>query len=333
MRLVLRFAAALCAAGCAMAAPAATIQIVNGDGPGEGFNDTTAVAPEGGNAGTTRGQQRLNVFQAAANIWAAQLTSTVTIRVRAQFNSFPGQCSTGGGVLGFAGPNNFITNFPNAPRTNTWYPIALANALAGSDQDPGVDDIDAEFNSDVDTGCLGAGTRFWYGTTSAAPTGNRVNLLPTVLHEIGHGLGFLSLVCDDPAGCGAGNPQGSMPLGRNDAWNFLLAGSSNTALKWSAMSDAQRADLIDSEPADASKLVWTGSNVTAALPGFMTAGTTAGFLRMYAPNPVEPGSSISHFTTAASPNLLMEPNINSDLVSRVRNPDDLTRNLFADIGW
>lgn len=48
---------------------AATIVIQNGDAAGVGFNDTTAVAPIGGNTGTTLGQQRLNAFQFAANIW------------------------------------------------------------------------------------------------------------------------------------------------------------------------------------------------------------------------------------------------------------------------
>ena len=63
---------------------AATITIVNLDGPGEGFNDPTAATPLGGNTGTTVGQQRLIAFQAGANIWAGRISSPVTIRVRAQ---------------------------------------------------------------------------------------------------------------------------------------------------------------------------------------------------------------------------------------------------------
>ena len=50
------------------ASASATITIVNIDGAGEGFNDPTAAAPVGGNAGLTVGQQRLNCFQEAANI-------------------------------------------------------------------------------------------------------------------------------------------------------------------------------------------------------------------------------------------------------------------------
>ncbi len=53
------------------------------------------------------------------------------------------------------------------------------------------------------------------------------------------------------------------------------------------------------------------------------------FVRMYAPNPVEPGSSVSHWTRDAFPNLLMEPSLNTSLFSDV----DLTIPLFRDIGW
>jgi hypothetical protein len=51
--------------------------------------------------------------------------------------------------------------------------------------------------------------------------------------------------------------------------------------------------------------------------------------RLYAPNPTEPGSSISHWDTGATPNLLMEPNLNDDLPHAV----DLTLQLLRDIGW
>ena len=46
---------------------AATIVIVNGDGPNEGFNDTTPFTPVGGNNATTLGQARLNAVQYAAD--------------------------------------------------------------------------------------------------------------------------------------------------------------------------------------------------------------------------------------------------------------------------
>ena len=59
------------------------------------------------------------------------------------------------------------------------------------------------------------------------------------------------------------------------------------------------------------------------------AGTNGGVLRLNAPNPLVLGSSISHWTPAAEPSLLMEPAINSNLTDDL----DLTVDLFTDIGW
>lgn len=59
----------------------------------------------------------------------------------------------------------------------------------------------------------------------------------------------------------------------------------------------------------------------------------SGRARVFAPNPVVGGSSISHYDTVARRNLLMEPSINADLTHRVKAPDDLTFELFTDLGW
>ena len=68
-------------AGVACAAQAATISISSRDPAGVGFNDTTPVAPVGGNDGTTLGQQRFNVYRYVANIWEAAIQSNVTIKI------------------------------------------------------------------------------------------------------------------------------------------------------------------------------------------------------------------------------------------------------------
>lgn len=54
---------------------------------------------------------------------------------------------------------------------------------------------------------------------------------------------------------------------------------------------------------------------------------------MYAPNPFQSGSSVSHYDVSAIPNQLMEPAINSDLTHEVTPPNDLTYPLLLDIGW
>jgi hypothetical protein len=72
-----------------------------------------------------------------------------------------------------------------------------------------------------------------------------------------------------------------------------------------------------------------GVNMTIGLPASEFAGTDGGFVRIYAPDPVESGSSVSHWSTAASPDLLMEPFINPVL----REDLDLSLTQMKDIGW
>ena len=57
-------------------AHAANIVLNVVDGPQEGFNDPTPVVPVTGNPGTTLGEQRRNVFVAAASFWEARLVSS-----------------------------------------------------------------------------------------------------------------------------------------------------------------------------------------------------------------------------------------------------------------
>jgi hypothetical protein len=52
-----------------------------------------------------------------------------------------------------------------------------------------------------------------------------------------------------------------------------------------------------------------------------------------APNPVQPGSSISHWDPIAFPNQLMEPAINADLTHSVIPPADTTLPQMRDVGW
>ncbi|MGB8635616.1 MAG: PA domain-containing protein [Rhodanobacteraceae bacterium] len=72
-----------------------------------------------------------------------------------------------------------------------------------------------------------------------------------------------------------------------------------------------------------------GVNASLALDLNSLAGTDSGCVRMYAPNPFEGGSSVSHFSKDAFPNLLMEPALNRTIFDKV----DLTLPLFRDIGW
>ncbi|QBE67530.1 peptidase [Pseudoduganella lutea] len=80
----------------------------------------------------------------------------------------------------------------------------------------------------------------------------------------------------------------------------------------------------------------TTSGVTALLGADPTqlAGTDKQKrILMFTPTTFQPGSSVSHYTTSASPNQLMEPSINGDLTHEVEPPKDLSLPLLKDIGW
>lgn len=265
----LRHAAAALALLCgACAAQAgATITIVNGNAPGEGFNDPTPLAPVGGNAGTTLGQQRLIAFQHAAEIWASTINSSVPIRVGASF--VPLSCTESSAVLGSAGANDIFADFPGAPKPNTWYPSALASKLAGMDQaSPDEPHIRARFNSRLGLfpDCL-PGSSFYLGLDNKH--GDLIDLVSVLLHEMGHGLGFQTFTDAE---------TGEQVENKPSVWDHFLIDNRSNKL-WANMSNAERkASAVSGDG-----LSWNGANVSSAVPFVLApqsrmavSGTAAG---------------------------------------------------------
>jgi hypothetical protein len=256
--------AVIVSASATLAAQGGELKLNIVDPPGIGFNDPTPVAPVGGNAGTTLGQQRRIVFQTAAGLWTAALHPNVDVIVQASFAPLP--CGATSGVLGAAGTITVFANFSNAEWPNTWYHSALANHLAGFDltpgpPDPGLlqppfnDDIVAYFNGDIGVNpeCLTGFT--WYNGLDNNAPGDAFDLLNVVLHEFSHGLGFANFVDD---------ATGNNLLGLSDVYSAYSRDNSS-GLYWNQMDKHQRA----ASAVDTGKLVWRGPTVFGAAPGFL----------------------------------------------------------------
>lgn len=230
---------------CATASSAfgkATIKILNNDAEGKGFNDTTAAEPVGDNPGKTLGEQRLNAFRHAAGIWGNLITSKVEIVVAATFSPIS-RGTDSCNILGSAGPAEFVSNFDNAPKQNVWYPIALANAFAGKDLRETRVDINAQFNSLIDTDqCTGG--KWYYGLDGKH--GDKVDLVVVLLHELGHGLGVIGTTS-----LSTGKDLQNLP-----SVHEFHTFDSSTGLRWDQMTDAQR----QTSALNTRSIVWDGES-------------------------------------------------------------------------
>jgi hypothetical protein len=255
--------AAACALTC-LAAEAATITIQSRDPAGYGFNDPTPVAPVGGNTGTTLGQQRMNVYRYVADVWEKNLQSDVEITVSAGWENL--SCDATSATLGSASAWNIWHDFPGG-KPGTWYPQALANKLAGVNLSEGMPDdgtgyagvdIKTQFNARLGASDCLANTPFYLGLDGNA--GNDVNFAATLLHELGHGLGFSVVSVYTPLGYRI-NAEGTQYVssgGLPSIWEGFMY--DNTAKKtWLTMTSAERAKSA----INPLQLAWTGPNAVA----------------------------------------------------------------------
>jgi hypothetical protein len=197
-------------------------------------------------------------IQAAVNVWSANFNSSVVITVDASWGR-----SSSWGVLGSARPGSFFSAFSGAPDSSLWYSSAIANALAGKDLDKADPEIVIQVNS--------AAT--WNTRGDGAPSTSEYDLESVFIHELGHGLGFLSNDSYDP----------TFALGSLDQPTPFDA--------YLQTSDGRRlADLPtpSKELGDAltSSLVWNGPLGIKANGGIKP--------KMYTPARYESGSSTSH---------------------------------------
>ena len=247
------------------------------------FNTVPAIARE--------------AVQAAVDTWAANFASSVPVNVNVNWSKASSE-----GILAAASSKNNYANFTGAPDKTLYYASALANALAGKDLDPASPEIEITITSDAP----------WYlGTDGKCPP-KSYDLQSVILHEMAHGLGFISgNYYDDLSGFGRiiqptpFDAYAQLPDGRR------LSDMPNSSLETGK-------SLI-------STLLWSGENGIKANNGVKPL--------LYTPSTYEPGSSVSHLDertfNQSDDTKVMTPNLDSGEVFHL--PGSLLLAMFEDM--
>jgi len=264
----------------------------------EGETATTQVEPTTGPSRPPRSSFELTyvnipdrakaAIEAGVKAWEGYFESKVPVTVAAYWDR-----TAPYGVLGTARPGRYFNNFEGAPDRDLWYSSALANSLAGRDLDPRNPEIVIRISA----------LPFWYLGTDGKPGQSQFDLLSVVLHEIGHGLGFLSNADFIPY-----NSFGTMTQPTPfDAYAELADGRRLRDLP--SPSQELGTALI-------STLYWSGRRGVAANNGVKPL--------LYTPKTFEVGSSVSHLDESTfvkgSPDAAMTPNLASGEVLTTPGP-------------
>jgi hypothetical protein len=215
----------------------------------------------------------------AKSIWEKRLEASQPIRIKVMWQALTG------GTLAQTGISLVYRDFQYVPKKNTWYPVALAKNIWGKDLNINDFDITITINSGVN----------WYLGTDTKIAEGKYDLATVILHEIAHGLGFLS------------------SFETTEHSKIAQYGSSNYPFVFdSFLQNTNKQRLTDltffSNPSTQLKEAVTNnglyfglSNITLDLP------------KLYAPVVYKDGSSIAHFDEISYPsgsaNSLMSPNI------------------------
>jgi len=258
------------------------------------------------------------VFELAATTWANYLKSDVPIRIYVKWRPLAT------GILGSAGAYSSVRNFVGANKLNTWYPIALAEKMAHINLNGTDSDIVATFNSDFPD---------WFIGTNGVPTSSQIDLYSVVLHEMGHGLGFIGQIQADITSNSTSLATAS--YGYPGIFDQFIFDSKNKQLVDTLTYKKNSNQLFKQIISDS---LFFSSSAVLRNNGSSSA-------RLYAPiptqvRPVNPmgyieGSSVYHVDQNTYPpgniNALMTPQIARGEITAQLGP--IVKGIFNDLGW
>ena len=264
---------------------AATFEIIYTDAAGTGFLDPA------------KGPARRGAMIATVAAWSAVLQGTVPIVIQASMKAPENPEST---TLASAGPVDFATI------DGRLVPTALAWQLRGGRLAASTVDIEVSVNPNID----------WDYAANGAAAPNKPSFVYTMIHEVGHGLGFLSTFDLE-----TGAMLNPLPTPFDV---FINRGSSSRNPLTSRSSTQVKEDLIGGD------LFFSGPKTTEASARSIRP---LPMVKLFAPNPYEPGSSTSHVDQETYADFkvgLMAP---KDFGSGTDKIDILTLDVMEDMGY
>lgn len=248
-------------------------------------------------------------LERAITIWESMIASDIPIHLRARWRS-----NLGTNVLASCGPETYYANFENAPFEGRYYPVAVAEKIAGQELNgESRTDIDASFSSQIN---------WYYGVDGNTPV-TSYDFVSIALHEIAHGLGFTGFF-----GISGNLGYYSMDYGTyGDATTFDLI-----------VEEAGGKQLVDeslyANPSSLLKSAFTSGYLYANSP--VAKKSDSGIKpRLYSPEEFNSGSSIYHLNDNTYPSGT-ENSLMTHAFGRgeaIHDPGPLAMGIMEDIGW
>lgn len=273
--------------------PRVTVQAVAGATFQVIYSDATGT----GFLDAQKGAARKQALEASLAAWSKVLQGTVPIVVQARMETPEDPESM---MLARAGPIDFFIVDGKA------VPSALADQLKKGSLNGDDPDIEAIFNETAD----------WDYAVNGAADRNKASFVYTAMHEIGHGLGFL-----DSFDIETGELLNSVPFPYD---TFVNRGSGSITVVMNRSSVQVLEDLVSGD------LFFSGPR---AVDASKRSIRPLPMVKLYAPDPYEPGSSIAHVdqdTYADFKTGLMTP---QDFGSGTDKVDILTLGIMEDMGY
>jgi len=266
-----------------------TIQYLNA-GEVNYYNDVCIGWPEEAKA----------AFTYAANIWGTLINSSVPIKISACWANMGT-----GGILGHGGARTYYRDFKGAPQAGTFYPVAIANTLYGSDLNGGTEEIVIAYNAQFTD---------WYFGTGTCPD-DKIDFVEVILHEMCHGLGFI----------------GSMESANGFSATWGISGYPVIYDRYTENAAAAKIIAYPSGSAALYNQLVSGNVYFNGVNA--NAGNGGARVKLYAPNTWAQGSSYSHLDNIfnGTPNAMMTYAV--DYGETIHNPGAITMGILKDNGW